>query len=196
MPTRNDIIAELSLSKDFNDCISKMEPVELQDDLRMEVLLILLESKEDIIGMHKRNELRFYAVRIILNLIKSNTSPFYKKYRGFVSEYRDDLYSIPEDETVWTKIKTVNPTPSIATRPDDLDLRLQYEQREEMVMQIIDELYWYDKEILKLYMKLGNYRAIEKETNIKWQSCYDTVQATLHKIRYEIRKRTSATTAA
>jgi hypothetical protein len=79
---KNEIVAELFTSKDFNDCIGKMEPEHLRDDLRAEVALILLETDErKLIDIYMGGGLRYYTVRIILNLIQSKTSSFYKKYR-------------------------------------------------------------------------------------------------------------------
>lgn len=79
---KNEIITELYNSKEFNDCIEKMEPEHLRDDLRAEVALILLETDEQrLLTIHAAGGLKFYTVRIILNLIQSKTSAFYKKYR-------------------------------------------------------------------------------------------------------------------
>lgn len=83
MATKNEIITAMYNSKEFNDCINKMEPDHLRDDLRAEVILILLETADDkIMKLHEQKDgLKFYTVRIILNLIQSKTSSFYKKYR-------------------------------------------------------------------------------------------------------------------
>lgn len=166
---RNKIISDLFTSKEFNDCIRKMKPVELQDDLRAEVALILCEKKDDFIISLANNgdALRYYTVRIILNLIQSNTSPFYKKYRQPVCEFVDmhERKDATEDE----------------------DVRILKELKEEKVLQIIEELYWYDREMLKLYMEKGSYRDMQKATGIPWGSCYDTIQMALAKIRYELR---------
>lgn len=81
---KNEIITQLYNSKEFNDCIEKMEPEHLRDDLRAEVALILLETDEHkVLAIHASNinALKYYTVRIILNLIQSKTSAFYKKYR-------------------------------------------------------------------------------------------------------------------
>lgn len=168
---RNQIIQELFVSKEFNDCINKMEPEHLRDDLRAEVALILLEQDEQrLIKIHQSNPngLKFFAVRVILNLIQSKTSPFYKKYRTHTYEFKDQINSEEQNE-------------------EEYERRLLSELREERVLKIIDGLYWYDKELVKLYIKLGNYRDIEKETGIKWQSCYDTIQTAIARIRYELR---------
>lgn len=79
---KNEIVEQLFISKEFNDCIGKMEPDHLRDDLRAEVALILLETDEKkLIEIHKSGGLKFYTVRVIMNLIQSKTSSFYKKYR-------------------------------------------------------------------------------------------------------------------
>lgn len=86
--TKNDIIAELYRSREFNDCIGKMEPEHLRDDLKAEVTLILLETNDEKIMSlaEQKDALKFYTVRIILNLIKSKTSNFYKTYRQPIAE--------------------------------------------------------------------------------------------------------------
>jgi hypothetical protein len=43
---KEQIIEQLYLSKNFNDCISKMQPIELQDDLKAEVILVVCELDE------------------------------------------------------------------------------------------------------------------------------------------------------
>ena len=87
MWTKNEIITEFYRRKEFNDCINKQEPEHLRDDLRAEVMLILLEtSEEKIKALHEKDELKYYAVRIILNLIQSKTSSFFKKYRQSLVE--------------------------------------------------------------------------------------------------------------
>lgn len=92
MATKNEIITALYESREFNECIGKMEPDHLQDDLRSEVMLILLETPEEKIKqLHERNELKFYTVRVILNLIQSKSSPFYKKFRQPYAELNPNV---------------------------------------------------------------------------------------------------------
>jgi hypothetical protein len=79
---RNSIIVQLWDSTELKDAISKMQPEELQDDLRSELFKVLCEMDEDkLIDMHKRNVLKFYLVRTMLNMMQSKTSQFYKLYR-------------------------------------------------------------------------------------------------------------------
>ena len=87
---KNKILAEYWTLKEVNDAFAKMHPEELQYDLKAEVFLVLCEMNEDkLIGMYERNELKFYIVRIMLNMIKSDRSNFYKSYRNY-TEYVDN----------------------------------------------------------------------------------------------------------
>ena len=87
---KNKILAEYWTLKEVNDAFAKMHPEELQYDLKAEVFLVLCEMNEEkLIGMYERNELKFYIVRIMLNMIKSDRSNFYKSYRNY-TEYIDN----------------------------------------------------------------------------------------------------------
>lgn len=169
----NEIVAELYQSKEFNDCIRRMEPEHLRDDLRSEVILILLETRaEKLLDIYQKGALKFYTVRIILNLIQSTRSDFYKRYRQPISEFTADLmnkFSV-DDEA-------------------DAELVDEKEAVGRLLDQVIDEvdgLYWYNRQILELYMKHGNYRAIEKETRIPYSSAYKTVQHSFKQIKQKI----------
>ncbi len=132
-----------------------MEPDHLRDDLKMEVALIICEiPDEKLFKLYEDKVLEFYTVRIILNLIRSNTSPFYKKYR-------QQYIQLGEQEII-----------------DDYDYTEHEarEQLEDIALEEIDNLYWYDAELIRLYQKKGNFRAIEKETGIPFVSCFNTLK--------------------
>lgn len=167
MATKNEIIEELYRSKDFNDCISKMEPEHLQDDLKAEVVLILLETEEQrLIAIHEAGALKYYTVRVIINLIQSKTSRFYKLYRQQLNEINDRF----------------------AYEETDIEERATREEVEERAMKEIDNLYWYNAGIVKLYLKLGTYRAIQEDTGIPFPSVYKTVQKSFKEIREKVLK--------
>lgn len=173
---RNKILSTLFKSKEFNDCIKKMRPIEFQDDLRAEVALVLCELPvEQIVALDHQGVLKFYAVGVIQNLIQSSTSPFYKKYRS----------------TIYINENTIEPYIDDNDSEEELNIRIISELKEEKTLKIIDELYWYNREMIKLYLKLGSYRDMEKETKIPWGSCYDTVRETINKIKYELRKKST-----
>lgn len=163
---KNEIVAELYNSKEFNDCIGKMEPDHLRDDLKSEVALILLETEENkLMQIHASGGLRFYTVRVIMNLIQSKTSFFYKQYRQQVTEITDRF---------------------IAGEEQDLEERATREELEEKIFSEIDNLYWYNSQMLRLYLKHGNYRAIEKDTRIPYSSAYKTIQKSLEEIKQKV----------
>ncbi len=166
MVSKNNIIEELYRSKEFNDCIGKMEPEHLRDDLRAEVILILLEKDEtELKDIHAKGVLKFYTVRIIINLIQSKTSVFYKRYRQPLAELTDRFLS---DELT------------------DVEERIAREDMGERAMNEIDNLYWYNSGILKLYLKHGNYRAIEKDTGIPYSSAYKTIKKSFQEIKLKV----------
>lgn len=54
------------------------------DDLIQEIYMVLLEYNRDkIIEMYERRQLRYFIVGIIQRQYRSNTSPFYKKYKKY-----------------------------------------------------------------------------------------------------------------
>jgi hypothetical protein len=143
-----------------------MEPDHLRDDLRAEVALILLETDDGKLKeIHRSGGLRFYTVRIIMNLIQSKTSLFYKLYRQQVVEITDKF---------------------IAGEEQDLEARAAKEELEDKAIKEIDNLYWYNGEMVKLYLKHGNYRAIQEETRIPYTSAYKTIQKSLTEIKQKV----------
>lgn len=187
--TRNEIITELYESRDFNNCIAKMKPEHLQDELKAEVMLILCEKDETLIkALHQKGDLRFYTVRIILNLIQSNTSPFYKKFRTEhldISVFGDGCPSNNDRPGLLSGYHELSNYHKSNSDERDAEV-IALKQLQEAALSEIDNLYWYDREIVNLYLKLGNYRAVERETGIPWESVYKTVQRSCKKIRERV----------
>lgn len=156
--TRNQIIERLFTGDNFNQCIQKMEPDHLRDDLKMEIISVVCEwPEEKVIQLHQDNALEFYVVRVILNQVKSKTSPFAKKYRAPVSEIKKEVPLVTEDT----------------------EERRMREELEDTAMEEIGRLYWYDAEMIRLYLKLGSFRAIEEHTGIPFISCYKNIKKSL-----------------
>lgn len=200
---RDKILTDLFKSKEFNDCISKMKPEHLQDDLKGEVLLILCEMEEGkLMDLHYKGVLRFYTVRTILNLIQSTTSPFYKKFRnpvidiygsdtegGFENSKRDRLDRC--EGVGYNEIKTLTAIDEVLSRLNEIDKvfldgyfdeRLYDEKKNELRLMEVFNLFWYDKEMILLYLDHGNYRAIQKETKIDHVSAYKSIKKAIKQI--------------
>jgi hypothetical protein len=69
---------------------------------------------------------------------------------------------------------------------EDQQTQMDYELLCDNVGRLVGDLYWYDKEILMLYIELGNYRAIEKKTGIPFVSAYKTVQRAIKQIKQKV----------
>lgn len=154
---RNEILIELWNSVEVNNAFSKMQPIELQCDLKSEVFLILCEMPEEkLIDLYDKKVIRFYLVRIMLNLMQSTDKKFYQKYRNF-----DEL-------STYEKI-------------DD-----EYEELNTKVIEYVENLYWYDSSVLKLYTYdfNKNAKALSRDTGIPYMS----IIRTLNKTKAELRK--------
>ena len=161
---KNKILAEYWTLKEVNDAFAKMHPEELQYDLKAEVFLVLCEMNEDkLIGMYERNELKFYIVRIMLNMIKSDRSNFYKSYRNYTVYVDNDT----EAEVNFDKLDLV----------DKLEKNLE-------------GLHWYNKEILKLYAIdfKKNAKELSRKTGIPYMSIVRTINKTKKQMKTNIRK--------
>ena len=88
---KSTILATLYQSKELESLLAKMHPDHLREDLKQELFLVLCEKSEaEIKRLHDSATLRYYAVRIVCNMVKSNTSPFFKKYRQVIKQFIED----------------------------------------------------------------------------------------------------------
>lgn len=192
--TRNEIIANLFTGKNFNECLSKMEPDHLREDLKQEVILIICELPiEKIHQLYNDKVLEFYTVRVILNLIKSSTSQFHKKYRQFKKEYAesyvpDKNFKNGHELTKKEKDLFLKQNTALHYFKGDIEVeeRQLREDIEDMAIEEVDKLYWYNKGLVELYMRYGNFRAIQKETGIPFGSCYKTIKKSLQQIKEKV----------
>jgi len=154
---KNDILTELWNSKEVNDAIKKMHPVDLQEDLKSEVFLIIAELPDDkLINLYEKGYIKFYMVRIILNLATGTDKRYYGKYRNFVEYVEKDKEDVK-----------------------DIDLT-------EDVVKQVNNLYWYEKEILHLYAIEFNQNA--KELSRAIGIPYMSIIRTINKIKQELKK--------
>jgi hypothetical protein len=162
MSKRDFIIQEMYLSRDINDAIGKMNPNDLQDDLRQEVFLVLCEMDESkLFEMYDGGYLKYFIVRTILNMAKSDRSNFYKRFRQVYAEI-PVTYEIKKeeyDETLMNKLEKG-----------------------------LEVLHWYEAELLKLYANNGkNLLAISRETKIPYRSLIKTIRKAKILMKYKIR---------
>ena len=130
------------------------------DDLIQEMALQLLEMPD-----RKGQEinaggyLRFYVVRSLLNMATSKRSNFAKKYNLF--NHTNELPELTDTEGY--------------DYEKELDIRT--------VEVLMEELYWYDREILKLWIEEGSYRKVAKKVGIPFKSIGNSVKKSLETLR-------------
>jgi hypothetical protein len=157
--SRDEILSEFWESKSVNEAFEKMQPVELQADLKAEVFLILCEMDETkLIGLYERNELKYYMVRIMLNMIKSDRSSFFKNYRNYVELLENDVEVFESNpEETYNKI----------------EVHLQ-------------NLHWYNRELFKLYAL--DFKKNAKELSRKTGIPYMSIVRSINKTKAELKK--------
>jgi hypothetical protein len=160
--TRQEIIEELYKDPDVADAIGKMEPSHLRDDLRQEMFTVLCEMPEErLFGMHSQGWLKWFLVRTMLNMIKSDRSTFFNKFRRQGGEWNERLNMRVDEED--------NTEETIAKMQEKMG-----------------ELHWYASKVMELYADGGNIMKLSRETHIPYRSLLKTVSKTRRKLRTEI----------
>jgi hypothetical protein len=187
--TKNQIIEQLFTGKNFNDCIYKMDPEYLRDDLKMEVIAVICELPEEkILSLHIEGKLEFYAVKVIINMLTNKYSPFFKKFRITNKEYVEYEYWFYNQEEDMDRYAFDYDRMRLRHFTDSEHMALEEERKlrekkEDFALNQIDNLSWYSSTMLRLYMEKGNYRAMQRATGIPHVSCYKTVQKAINELK-------------
>jgi hypothetical protein len=128
---------------------------DLWEDLRQEVSLIVLEYDEikirELLDKGKP-VFKFWIVRVCCNQIHSKNGKMYKQY--------NNLFLIEDVNKLMQEVE-MN----------------QYNHHTiDQVNKLIEGLYWYDKEILKLYIEHGSVRKVAAITGIPHTSIFITIK--------------------
>jgi DNA-directed RNA polymerase specialized sigma24 family protein len=148
---------------DVAEAIGKMEPSDLRDDLRQEMFLVLAELDEErLLTMAREGWVKFFLVRTMLNMIKSDRSTFYNKFRRGFAELKEtgDRYEAEEGEEAAAYVRDA-----------------------------MKGLHWYEASLIELYAESGqNIAKISRETRIPYRSLFKTIGKVKETMRREIRK--------
>ncbi|RYZ89382.1 MAG: hypothetical protein EOP04_06965 [Proteobacteria bacterium] len=162
---RDKILSEFYRSKEIEDLIQKMHPEHLREELRQELFLTLCEMPEEkLSAMYLTKQLRFYITRIVLNMVQSSSSPFFKKYRKMLVESLDApaLRRNLEDKSDHFAAAATFGYQSrlIAESADDEAERMDEELRNNALLEAVEkalgECHWYTRELFKLYVHHGS----------------------------------------
>jgi hypothetical protein len=136
--TKNEILTGLWQSQFIKDLLQTITSGhQLKEDLRQELFLILLEMDEKkIIRAHKGNWLHYLCVNIVKKQYHSNTSPFHKMFRKeCATDVEVPLQNV--DDAFWSEAND--------------------EIIEKVVWFIENKLDLVDRELFKIYYKIGRY---------------------------------------
>ena len=83
--TTREVVEEIARTKLIQECIKVVTGGVWRSeysDLVQDVLIELLDQTK-VVDLYKKNQLRYYVMRIVRNNIQSATSRFYYRYRRF-----------------------------------------------------------------------------------------------------------------
>lgn len=161
--TRNDILTKVYLSPNTEKIIcsiTKGDP--LTEELRAELYLILCEMKESTLQKaYKEKYLDYMIVNILRKQYFSKTSPFHRKYRiNKPLELQEDFYKTKNDDSII--MNEVNPFTI-----DVESAECVHEALEKILTKVNSilesKVTFLDREIFKLYYKIGKYNRIDGE---------------------------------
>lgn len=128
---------------------------DLWEDLRQEVALIVLEYDQDklfdIVNKGKQ-VFKFWIVRICCNQLHSKYGKMWRMYNQ-IMPVEDVAKFIAEEEQVDNSQRAID-----------------------IIQNKIKDLYWYDREILYMYVELGSVRKVSAQTGIPHTSIFITIK--------------------
>lgn len=160
--SKNTILTSLYSSSELQEVMLKIKPDHIRDDVKQHVFLSLFEKDEAfIIDLFERGKLRPYVVKTIYNTANFSEGSFRRQNRR----------------------KTEIPTESFPCTPDTESESYDYEELVATCAIRTDQLYWYNRDLLKLYVKHGTYRKVAELTGIPLLSVHDAVKKAKKEVR-------------
>lgn len=100
----NEIIEELFFSNELDSCIAKMVREDLRADFKQELFVIILnQDKTKIEEINDRGQLRYFVVRIVINLVSQTRNVFHKQYLNKTVSHPEDVRDDYDRELVMEK---------------------------------------------------------------------------------------------
>ena len=151
------------------------------EELRQDVFVIICEYDEQkIIDMHNKKALKFFIVRIALNQYRSKNSKFYyqniKNVNLGIALANEDMIE-SADAILYSNVLY------------DTQEEADWEVKEKMMVKVedsLENLRFFEREILKLYLQLGTYKNVAKDTGIPIRTIANAVKNSIANIKTEI----------
>lgn len=143
----------------------------LKEDAWQEMMLILLEhNPQKLIDSWNNKFFKYLFIRIMMNQFKSNSSRIYRTYTRFGGDENADISKLA------TEIKD----------EDDIEFINNFNND---VNNFVEEQFWYDKELFKMYYYDGySYSQISKLTKIPKNSIWQNVRNTTDRLKEFLNK--------
>lgn len=128
---------------------------ELWEDLRQEIALIVCEydvNKITELEQKGKQVFKFWIVRVCCNQLHSKYGKMFRLYNSLIP-VEDIMKFVREEDDVSNDEEVIH-----------------------SIQNSIDKLYWYDSEILKMYIELGSVRKVSAETRIPHTSIFITIK--------------------
>lgn len=152
-------------------------------ELLHECLLVLLEYKEkgkaDKLKELNTKSILFFVSRIMVNMYHSNTSRYYYKYRKF---YKHIVIGKDRD--------SINADKFIFNNKEGKEM---IEKKLEFIDRTLNTLYWYDRELFKLYYfgekdgRRYSLTSLAKKTGISRNSIFNTIKNVKETIKNKLK---------
>lgn len=151
------------------------------EELRQDVFLILCEyNRNKILDMNSKKALKFFIVRITLNQYRSKNSKFF--YQNFKNQRISD--SLIDDELIENSDKIL-----FDNNLYELQGETPYEiieKRIQNVENVIEDLRYFEREVLKLYLELGTYKNVSLKTGIPIRTIANGVKNAILNVKSNI----------
>lgn len=152
--SKSFVLTELFTSTEVSEVLKKIYPDYIREDVRQHAFLVLFEKEEAfIIDLHSRGKLRQYVAKTIYNTANFSESKFNREYRRSTEIPTEDIQDVPDEQESY-----------------------DYEALVESCSVKLEAIYWYNRDLLKLYVELGSYRKVSEKTGIPVNSVHHAVK--------------------
>jgi DNA-directed RNA polymerase specialized sigma24 family protein len=169
-------VIDNELFTQLKDTAANFIPAKDLDDVTQEVFMYLYEDAERLEQLIADKKIKWYFIRLCKNNYYSKTSKYYYKYNRPYKDvsFNDDIMKL-----------------GLKLKSEDL----YFIQDSDMINDILSELYWYDRELFRLYVLGDNdgrkytYTSLSKKTKISRMNIYITIKKVKEYIKERLKEK-------
>jgi len=169
-------VIDNELFTQLKDTAANFIPAKDLDDVTQEVFIYLCEDTKKLEQLIRDKKIKYYFIRLCKNNYYSKTSRYYYKYNRAYKDvsFDDDLMKL-----------------GLKQKAEDL----YFIQDADRINEILSELYWYDRELFRLYVLGDNdgrkytYSSLSKKTKISRMNIYITIKKVKEYIKDRLKEK-------